>query len=163
MQISRRLARRVNRDLAGGRWGFVQIAIAAYIYLLEHLPPGDSSLFAKELICSRVAKPVHFYSAALPCTGGGEPYPSGGFPYSLVSLWPYRLCCTSACKGAHFHNENSVICLEASLLCSIAETDSKYRSRISLSGSLSSPRAPRQAVLLPQERKLYPIKVMFVT
>ena len=60
----------MNRDLAGGRWGSVQIAVAAYIYLLEHLSPGESSLFGKEVICQRVAKPVHFYSAALPCTGG---------------------------------------------------------------------------------------------
>lgn len=69
LQISRRLARRVNRDLAAGRWGFVQIAVAAYIYLLEHLSPGNSSLFGKEVICQRVAKPVHFYSGVTACAG----------------------------------------------------------------------------------------------
>ena len=75
MQISRRLARRVNKDAAAGKWGFVQIAVAAYIYLLEHLAPGDSSLFGKELVCQRVARPTHFYDAAIPCAGGENTFP----------------------------------------------------------------------------------------
>ena len=56
----------MNRELAAQRWGYVQIAVAAYVYLLEHLREADSTLFAKEIICQQVAKPVHFYHRLVP-------------------------------------------------------------------------------------------------
>jgi len=67
-QISRRLARRINKDLAAGRLGNVQIAVAAYVCLLENLKDADSGLFANELVVRQVAKPVHFYHRLLPST-----------------------------------------------------------------------------------------------
>ena len=56
----------MNRELAAQRWGYVQIAVAAYVYLLEHLREADSTLFAREIICQHVAKPVHFYHRLVP-------------------------------------------------------------------------------------------------
>ena len=52
-----------------GQFGFVQIAVEAYIYQLVHLREGGSSLFAKELILQEVAKPTHFYQKVVPADG----------------------------------------------------------------------------------------------
>lgn len=57
MQVSRRLARRIYQDIRSQKYGYVQIAAQAYIYLLQKLPPGDSSLFARELIVQHVVRP----------------------------------------------------------------------------------------------------------
>ena len=53
-QVSRRLARRVNKDLRARHYGYVKLEGQAYIYLLSKLSNQDSSLFAKELICQQV-------------------------------------------------------------------------------------------------------------
>ena len=55
-KVSRRLARRINREIARQRWGFVQLAVEAYIYLLEHLRDEDSNMFAKEVVLQPVVR-----------------------------------------------------------------------------------------------------------
>lgn len=57
MQVSRRLARKVSSDLPAQRYGYVQVAVRAYIYLLQHLAPADSGLFARELVVTHVVCP----------------------------------------------------------------------------------------------------------
>ena len=93
----------MNRDLAAGRWGFVQIAVAAYVYLLEHLSPGDSSLFGKEVICQRVAKPVHFYSGLTACAGGKA------MALSTSSEGAVSSTADPSCKGQLWHASFSVM------------------------------------------------------
>ncbi|BDA44648.1 probable protein SEMI-ROLLED LEAF 2 at N-terminal half [Coccomyxa sp. Obi] len=53
-KVSRRLARRLYQDLRSQKFGNVQIAVSAYIYLLQHLPPGNASLFAREIVLQHV-------------------------------------------------------------------------------------------------------------
>ena len=55
-QVSRRLARRVNKDLRARHYGYVKLQGQAYIYLLTRLSSQDSSLFANELICQHVVR-----------------------------------------------------------------------------------------------------------
>ena len=54
MQASRRLARRINQELQAHHDGYVQVAAQAFVYLLQHLPAEDSSLFARELVAQHV-------------------------------------------------------------------------------------------------------------
>ena len=54
MQASRRLARRAHKELQSRNYGYVQVAAQAFTYLLQHLPPQDSTLFARELIAQNV-------------------------------------------------------------------------------------------------------------
>ena len=54
MQASRRLARKAHKELQSRNFGYVQVAAQAYVYMLQHLPPEDSNLFARELIAQHV-------------------------------------------------------------------------------------------------------------
>ena len=63
----------MNKELAARRYGYVQVAVAAYIYLLEHLRDADSALFAREVICQQVASPTHFYHRAVPAACASIP------------------------------------------------------------------------------------------
>ena len=68
VQVSRRLARKVSRDLSAQRFGYVQVAVRAYVYLLQRLAPADSGLFARELVVTHVVRlpPCPNASAQLP-------------------------------------------------------------------------------------------------
>ena len=59
MQASRRLARRAHKELHSRNYGYVQVAAQAFTYLLQRLPPQDSTLFARELLAQNV---VSLYS-----------------------------------------------------------------------------------------------------
>lgn len=54
LQASRRLARKAHKELQSRNFGYVQVAAQAYVYMLQHLPPEDSNLFARELIAQHV-------------------------------------------------------------------------------------------------------------
>lgn len=56
-QVSRRLARRLHKDLRARHYGYVSLVGQSLKYLLQMLPSQDSSLFAKELICQHVVRP----------------------------------------------------------------------------------------------------------
>lgn len=53
-KVSRRLARRVTKELRHQKYGYVKLAVRAYMHLLETLNDEDSSLFAKELVVQPV-------------------------------------------------------------------------------------------------------------
>ena len=61
VQVSRRLARRLNADNRSGKLGFVQLVAEAYLALLRGVRPEDTVLFAKELIIQRVVRPPEPY------------------------------------------------------------------------------------------------------
>lgn len=49
--MSRRLERRIKAECKKeSRWGYVKIAVHAYIYLLSKTPQDDVVLYAQELI-----------------------------------------------------------------------------------------------------------------
>ena len=56
LQVSRRLARRVTKELRHQKYGYVKLAVRAYMHLLETLNDEDSSLFAKELVVQPVVR-----------------------------------------------------------------------------------------------------------
>ncbi len=53
-QVSRRLARKIQKELRAQRFGYVKLAVRAYMHLLEALKNDDSSLFAKEIVVQPV-------------------------------------------------------------------------------------------------------------
>lgn len=55
-KVSRRLARKVQKELRAHRYGYVKLAVRAYMHLLEALKNDDSSLFAKELVVQPVVR-----------------------------------------------------------------------------------------------------------
>ena len=57
LQVSRRLARRITKELRHQKYGYVKLAVRAYMHLLETLNDEDSSLFAKELVVQPVVRP----------------------------------------------------------------------------------------------------------
>lgn len=54
VQVSRRLARRIHKELRSEKFGYVKLAVHAYEYLLGHLNDEDCNLFAKELVVGPV-------------------------------------------------------------------------------------------------------------
>ena len=58
MQVSRRLARKLSESLRKRRYGYVKLVAHAYIYLLAKLPPEDSGLLARELVCQEAVRPA---------------------------------------------------------------------------------------------------------
>lgn len=48
--MSRRLARRLTKDLRAGNYGYVKLAVQTYIHLLKESRPELSSLFATEIV-----------------------------------------------------------------------------------------------------------------
>lgn len=52
--MSRRLARKIQKELRAQRFGYVKLAVRAYMHLLEALENDDSSLFAKEIVVQPV-------------------------------------------------------------------------------------------------------------
>ena len=63
MQVSRRLARKLSESLRKRRYGYVKLVAYAYIYLLAKLPPEDSGLLARELVCQEAVRPARFTPA----------------------------------------------------------------------------------------------------
>ncbi len=55
-QVSRRLARRLEKDLRSQRWGFVVLAAETLRALLGGLPRRDAPLLARELLVQRVVR-----------------------------------------------------------------------------------------------------------
>lgn len=56
VQVSRRLQRRLYRELRGGGYGYVKVAVATYEYLLQHSRPEKSGLLGHELVVGTVVK-----------------------------------------------------------------------------------------------------------
>ena len=56
-QVSRRLARKLSESLRKRRFGFAKLVAHAYMYLLAKLPPDDSALLARELVCQEAVRP----------------------------------------------------------------------------------------------------------
>ena len=61
--MSRRLARKLSESLRRGRYGYVKLVAHAYIYLLARLPPQDSALLSRELVCQEAVRPVKYLCA----------------------------------------------------------------------------------------------------
>lgn len=55
-QVSRRLQRRLHKELAAGHFGYVKLAVAAYDGLLLSNRPEKSNLLANELVVRTVVK-----------------------------------------------------------------------------------------------------------
>ena len=51
------MARKIQKELRAHRYGYVKLAVRAYMHLLEALKNDDSSLFAKELVVQPVVRP----------------------------------------------------------------------------------------------------------
>lgn len=54
MQVSRRLQRRLYAELRAGNFGYVQLAVETYAYLLKNSRPEKSNLLANELVVQTV-------------------------------------------------------------------------------------------------------------
>ncbi|KAK9811710.1 hypothetical protein WJX72_008813 [[Myrmecia] bisecta] len=61
-KVSRRLARKINTELRAERFGYVKLAVFAYVYLLEHMNDPQSNLFAKEVVVEPVDKHKGYFS-----------------------------------------------------------------------------------------------------
>lgn len=61
-KVSRRLARKIQKELRAQRYGYVKLATRAYMHLLEALKNDDSSLFAKEIVVQPVDKHVDAFT-----------------------------------------------------------------------------------------------------
>lgn len=56
LQVSRRLQRRLHKELGAGHYGYVKLAAETYAYLLVHNKPEKSNLLANELVVRTVVK-----------------------------------------------------------------------------------------------------------
>lgn len=54
--MSRRLQRRLYKELRSGGYGYVQLAVQTYAYLLQHSRPEKSNLLANELVVGTAVK-----------------------------------------------------------------------------------------------------------
>ncbi len=54
LQVSRRLQRRLHKELGAGNFGYVKLAVQTYCYLLEHNKAEKSNLLANELVVRTV-------------------------------------------------------------------------------------------------------------
>lgn len=46
----------MHKELKSRKFGYVQVAVQAFTYLLQRLPPQDSPLFARELLAQNVVR-----------------------------------------------------------------------------------------------------------
>ena len=69
LKVSRRLARKIQKELRAQRYGYVKLATRAYMHLLEALKNDDSSLFAKEIVVQPVVRRLQIANKPMPiCT-----------------------------------------------------------------------------------------------
>lgn len=66
-QVSRRLQRRLHRELGAGRYGYVKLAVEAYCHLLAQGKPEKSNLLAYELVVGTVVKRRRWVSRGCGC------------------------------------------------------------------------------------------------
>lgn len=75
--MSRRLSRRLNKELHHGNYGYVKLCVRAYVRLLEDSRPELSNLFATEIVVKSAVRGRTLPSSALgpaaPCKSTHKP------------------------------------------------------------------------------------------
>jgi hypothetical protein len=113
-QVSRRLQRRLHKELGAGRYGYVKLAAETYAHLLAQGKPEKSNLLAYELVVGTVVKRRRFVGVVVVVGGVNVRLLGGGLwrplgPAGVIATCLHACCClfcrchTQCCNLMHPH------------------------------------------------------------